>query len=248
MNLVRLIIGFGVLFIGRFAADARSFDELHVAGSCEVDVVYNPDSAGIIVRHDNMDNLIFSYAGSSLTVSVSSTPGSRSLSKLTLYCDTLLHVIEVSGRAKVIGKEIKSGQSLALVASGAASMKFDNVSAPNINVSLAGSGTILIPGELMASTLNFSVSGSGKVRAEAVTATRMTVTQRGSGKLVFAGSARDCAVVEKGNGSVDLQQLVAGKLDLKLFGEGHIYYPGGIPAKLGGKTENIIQVKPYQPL
>ncbi|MDE5567214.1 MAG: DUF2807 domain-containing protein [Muribaculaceae bacterium] len=248
MKVFRLIIGFCVLIVGALVAEGRSFDELHVAGSCEVHVICNQDSVGMLVKHDDAVNIKFSYAGASLNVSVPSVPGVRNLPKLTLYSDTLLRVVEVAGRAKVVIDEIKSGESLALVVSGASSMSIDDMSAPNINVSLSGSGLISISGELTASTLNFSVSGSGKIKADAVTASRMTVTQRGSGKLSFAGSARDCAVVERGNGSVELQQLVTGKLDLKIFGDGHIYYPAGVPVKLGGNTENIIQVKPYQPL
>lgn len=248
MKELRLIIGFFVLVVGVLVTEGRSFDELHVAGSCEVHVICNQDSVGMLVKHDDAGNVLFSYAGKSFNVSATSVPGVRSLPKLTLYSDTLLRVIEVTGRSKVIIEDVKSGESLALVASGASSMLLGEVSAPNINVSLSGSGLISISGELTASTLNFSVSGSGKIKADAVTVSRMTITQRGSGKLVFAGSARDCAVVERGNGSVELQQLVTGKLDLKIFGDGHIYYPAGVPVKLGGNTENIIQVKPYQPL
>ena len=248
MKIIRPVILFFVTVVCAYISEGRSFDELHIAGSCEVELICRPDSAGVLLRHNDAENISFSYAGSSMSISAPSVPGSRELPKLTLYSDTLLRVVEVTGRSKVSVLEIKSGESLALVASGAASMMLDVVSAPNINISLSGSGKITISGAITASTLNFSVSGSGKVRVDAVTASRMTVTQRGSGKLVFAGSARDCAVVERGTGSIDLQQLVSGKLDLKLFGDGHIFYPAGVPVRTAGNTDNIIQVKPYQPL
>lgn len=249
MKMLRLFISVCLTLVA-VVASARSFDELHVSGSCNLTVMFNPESVGQLVR-DNISetsDISYSFGGSSLYISAPSVPGSDKLPSLTLYSDSSLRVIEVSGRAKVHVVSIHSTAPVALVAAGAASLSVDEISSPNANISLSGSGKINIPGQLTATTLNFSVTGSGSVRADSVTVSTMSVTQRGSGKLVFSGSARDCSVVERGTGSVDLRALVAGKFDLKLFGNGRIFYPAGVPVKIGGNSERIIQVKPYQPL
>lgn len=228
----------------------RSFDEVHVNGSCQLRIVVNQDSVGELICDSGvtLSSISFSYGGSSLFITVPSVPGSDKLPALTLYSDNNLRVIEVSGRSSVHVVAMNSTSPVALVAAGASSLYVDEISAPNVNISLSGSGKINVSGQLTASTLNFSVTGSGRIQADAVTVSRMSVTQRGSGKLVFSGSARDCSVVERGTGTIDLRALVANKFDLKLFGEGRIFYPAGVPVNIGGNSERIIQVKPYQPL
>lgn len=232
------------------SVSGRSFDEVHVNGSCSLRIIFNPDSVGELVRDrvSGSSEISFSYGGSSLFISAPSVPGHDNLPELTLYSDSSLRVIEVSGRASVHVVALSSTSPVALVAAGAASLSVDEISAPNVNISLSGSGKINVSGQLTATTLNFSVTGSGRVQADAVTVSRMSVTQRGSGKLLFSGSARDCSVVERGTGTIDLRKLVADKFDLKLFGDGWIFYPAGVPVKIGGNSERIMQVKPYQPL
>lgn len=244
-----------LLFLALFAAmsvfaSGNAFDEVHVGGSCELHIVCRPDSAGRLIRHASASDAAVDYSsgGLSLFISVTSTASPSGLPQLTLYVGNELRVIEASGRARVYLQTIKSSGAVALVSSGAATLTAGTVSASNINVSLSGSGKIVITDDLTASTLNFSATGSGKIQADAITATRMTVTQRGSGKLILVGSAHECSAVERGSGTIDLRNLVSGKFDFKLFGGGRIYYTAGVPVTTSGNTERIIQVKPYQPL
>lgn len=249
MRLLRSIVLLSLCAFAIFA-NARSYDEVHIGGSCEVTIVYKPDSVGMFIGKENSENVPvdYSFGGTSLTINVPTVAGLKNRPAYTLYSDGHLRIVDVSGRSRVKVNQLESKTSVALVSSGAASLTVDALTAPNINISLSGSGMITLPGQLTATTLNFSVTGSGKITAETVTAAHMTVTQRGSGKLVFGGSARECSIVERGTGTIDIRALVGAKFELKLFGEGRIFYPAGVPVKLDGNTERIIQVKPYQPL
>lgn len=247
MNILRLIIS-ALALVSATAAIARTFDELHVSGPCELHLVESADSCGLVEAGGDFSGVDFRYVGSAVFVDVNAYATVRGRKSIVLYYDGHLRLIRASGRSVVMADNIKSTDQLTLVASGAASISIGRLSAANVNVSLTGSGKIDVGGELLASTLNFSLIGSGSVKASSITASRMTVTQRGSGKMIFGGSARDCDVVGRGTGTVDLRGLVAGEMDLKLLGDGHIYYPAGVRVSIGGNTQNIIQVKPYQPL
>lgn len=252
MNSRRLHILFClILFVALNSfVSVNAFDEVHVGGSCELHIVCNPDSAGCLVRHATARDAAVDYSsgGSSVFISVAAAGRPSELARLTLYVGNELRVIEASGRSRVYVRSIKSPGSVALISSGSATLTAGSVSASNINVSLTGSGKIAITDALTASTLNFSATGSGKIQADAITVARMTVNQRGSGKLTFVGSAHECSAVERGSGTIDLRNLVSGKFDFKLFGAGKIYYTAGVPVTTSGDTERIIQVKPYQPL
>ncbi len=226
---------------------AKSFDQIHVKGSCELKLVYHPDSAGI-VRVPSGGAVETARVGTAVFITAAAATSSTSRVPVTLYADGPVSLVDASGRAIVTADSIVAADQLSLVSSGAAALKLGAVAAANVNVSLSGSGSITIGGHLAATTVNMSLTGSGAIKADAITVSRMTVTQRGSGKMGFAGSARDCAVVGRGSGSVDLRNLVAGTMDLKLFGAGRIFYPAGVRVSLDGNIERIIQVKPYQPL
>lgn len=249
MNVYRLIFIL-IMMAGAvsqlYGAGSR-FDEIHVSGAVDVTLVNNPDSAGI-VKYENQAAVDVRKAANALYILGQSVTSPTARVAVTVYAEGSVKVIEVSGRARLSAGEIKSPDQLAVIASGAASIALSGIEAANVNVSLSGSGTISIHGELTASTLNLSLIGSGTLKADAITASRMTVNQRGSGKMIFAGSARDCDAVGRGTGTIDLRGLVAGSMDLKLYGDGHIFYPSGVRVTTSGDTDRIIQVKPYQPL
>lgn len=229
--------------------DAAGFriDELHVGGAVDVMLVNNSDSAGI-VKYEHQATVDVRKAANALYIVGKSSESPTARITVTVYADAPIKIIEVSGRARLSAGEIKSPDQLAVIASGAASITLSEISAANVNISLSGSGGISVLGELTAFTLNFSLVGSGTLKADAITASRMTISQRGSGKLIFTGSARDCDAVGRGTGTIDLRGLVAGIMDLKLYGEGQIFYPAGVRVTMTGDTDHIIQVKPYQPL
>lgn len=233
------------------SAFAKSFDELHVSGPCELTLVENPDSAGIIVLQPGQQQvagLDVRSAGSALYVVLPPDALRDRLLKLTLYFNGPVTLIDTSGRAVVNTPAIKSENSLSLVSAGASVINIETLTAKNVNVSLSGSGVIDINGEAMASTINLSLTGSGKILADALAVARLSVTQRGSGKITLAGSARDCAVVGFGSGRVDLRRVVSASMNLKQYSTGQIFYPAGVHAVIDGKIENIHADKPYQPL
>lgn len=230
---------------------ASPFDELHVSGPCEVRLVVNPDSAGMVTMSRNVGSkhgFVVRRTDNAMYVSLASDSLASGRLPVNVYCSQGIALIDASGRALVRGGVVDAGRFLSIVASGAASVELEGVSAGNVNVSLTGSGFIKIDGEMSASNINFSLTGSGKITASAIAATRLSVTQRGSGKIRLAGSAHNCAVVGQGSGIIDVRALVSADMNLKLFGPGQIYYPAGVRATLDGKTANIHAVKPYQPL
>lgn len=233
--------------VSRLDAAGYRYDELRVSGAVDVMLINNPDSAGI-VKYDHQSVVDVRKAANALYIVGKSSGSPTHRVAVEVYADADIKIIEVSGRAYLSANEIKSPDHLAVIASGAASITVSDIAAANVNVSLSGSGTISIRGELTASTLNLSLVGSGTLKADAITASRMTVSQRGSGKMIFVGSAHDCDAVVRGTGTIDLRGLVAGSMDLKLYGEGRIFYPGGVRVTMSGDTDRIIQVKPYQPL
>lgn len=236
-----------ILLLLSVAVGAAAIDEIHVAGSCELTIKQCSDSTGLIscgrnsaVDFRRADNAVF------ISVPVESMPHSRQ--SIILYADPTVRLVEVSGRAVLNADSLVSSESLSVVAAGGAKINVSSVSAANVNVSLTGSGSITVEKHLLASTLNFSLTGSGTIRSDSVTASRMTVMQRGSGKIILSGSAHDCSAVVRGTGVVDVRNLVANHIDLKLFGSGHIFYPSGVRVSIEGNQQNIIQVKPYHPL
>ena len=247
-DVLRVIISLMIVPLSLIYADARGFDELHVSGPCELQLVESPDSCGLISSGGDVTGLDFRYAGNAVYVTVSNSSSATGRRCVKLYYDGHLQLVKASGRAIVRTEKLESSAQLSVVASGASSIAIGRLSAASVNLSLSGSGKIIVGDALLASTVNFSLIGSGSVSAEGITASRMTVTQRGSGKMDFGGSAHDCDVVVRGTGTVDVRRLVAGEMDLKLFGTGHIFYPAGVRVSLAGDTDNIKQVKPYQPL
>lgn len=231
------------------AVSPQEFDELHVSGPCELTIVQSADSVGLLSGRIT-PAVEFRRVGSTLYIAVDPAAVTVGRVPLRLHVASApsLQLLEISGRAIVTAEEISSPGYLSLVSSAGASLRLKSLSAANVNISLTGAGKIDISGPVTSSTLNLSLVGSGVIKADGVTVSRMTVSQRGSGKIICLGSARDCDVVGRGTGSVDLRNLVAGMMDLRMLGAGHIYYPSGVRVSLSGDTENIIQVKPYQPL
>lgn len=228
------------------AARGASFDELHISGAVDVRVVNNVDSAGQVVYDPGAHVNLRKAADALYVTGASDAPSERVV--MTVYIAHPLKVLSAAGRARVSCMKLSSPDHLAIVASGASVMRLADVEAANVNISLTGSGSVVIEGALTASNLNLSLTGSGKMNIGGITASRMTVTQRGSGRMVFTGSARDCDAVVYGTGSIDLRNLVAGAMDLKLYGQGKIFYPAGVHVTMSGDGSRIIQVKPYQPL
>lgn len=249
--LLILLTAFLTLSVFSVGLSASPFEELHVSGPCEVRLVFNPDSAGMVTMPRNVGSrhgLVVRRTDNAMYVILAPDSLASGRLPVNVYCTQGLTLIDASGRALVKGGLVDGSRFLSVVASGAASVDLGGVSAGNVNVSLTGSGTIKIDGEISASNINFSLTGSGKISADAITATRLSVTQRGSGKIRLAGSAHNCAVVGQGSGIIDARSLVSADMNLKLFGPGQIYYPAGVRATLDGKTSNIHAVKPYQPL
>ncbi len=238
-----------VLGLNAQTVKSADIDELHVSGPCALRVIHSQDSAGLLAGQLS-DAVEFRRVGSAMYIAVNPSAVKVGRLPLRLYVGKTLslQLLELSGRAEVSADSISSQGYLSLVSSGGASANVTSLSAPNVNVSLTGSGKIKVSGQITASTLNFSLVGSGVINVNGLTASRLTVSQRGSGKMIFAGSSRDCDVVVRGTGVVDLRNLVSGMMDLRMLGAGHIYYPSGVRVSLSGDSENIVQVKPYQPL
>ena len=230
---------------------ARDYTELYVSGPCNVSLVCSADSAGTVVAQAGEslpEGIDVRTAGEALYLTVDPAAKTVGLVNVKVYAAKTLRIVSVQGRATVTGSGFESAGQLSLVAAGASSLMMSDLSAGNINVSLSGSGKVMLTGEVTAATVNLSQTGSGRITVDGLAASTLSLTQRGSGKITVAGSARKCSVAGLGTGKCDVSKLVSADMTLKLFGNGHIYYPAGVRVTTDGHTENIISVQPYQPL
>ena len=140
MNILRLIIS-ALALVSATAAIARTFDELHVSGPCELHLVESADSCGLVEAGGDFSGVDFRYVGSAVFVDVNAYATVRGRKSIVLYYDGHLRLIRASGRSVVMADNIKSADQLTLVASGAASISIGRLSAANVNVSLTGSGS-----------------------------------------------------------------------------------------------------------
>lgn len=231
-------------------ANARPFSELYVSGPCGIDLVCSPDSAGIVLPQDETGSdcgLDIRRSDDALYVSVNPESVTTGRVQLRIYTGPSLRIISAEGRAAVTGAGLHSAGQMSLVSSGASSLDLSDLSAGNINVSLSGSGNVSLKGEIAAMTLNLSLTGSGKITVEGLAVSVLSQTFRGSGRMTVCGSAGKCSAVSSGTGTINVSKLVSADMDLKLFGNGRIFYPAGVRVRTEGKTSNIISVKPYQP-
>lgn len=246
VRLLILTILLSFTVAAKTAAATFVFDQLNVSGPCEITLIENPDSTGIVAippGQKSAEGLEVRRAGDALYVSLPANSLTQTLLHIKIYHTGRLNLINASGRAVVQTSDISDDHSLSIISSGAASLSFDHISAKNINISLSGSGKITLNGPTEANNLNLSLTGGGKISANKIAVDNLTVTQRGSGKISLAGSAHKCAVAGFGSGTVDARKLVSSSMDLKQFATGQIFFPAGIPAKLGGKTDNIHSTK-----
>lgn len=224
---------------------ARTLDELHISGACDVNIVTVSDGNTDIMADETKVNV--SHTNTSLSIT-SLLNDASSRASVSINSDCHFRLIEVQGRAIVTADSLSSSDGLSIISSGAAKIDIARISAPNVNISLTGSGKIKVSQSLTASTLNLSAVGSGSINAYGITASHTYITERGSAKINIAGAAHDCSAVVHGTGTVDLRDIVASGMNLKLFGAGKLFYPAGVRVTLDGNSERIIQVKPYQPL
>lgn len=250
-RILLLSIIINLLAAAAHTAAAQEFTELYVSGPCNVSLVCSVDSTGTVIVQGGVaepDMVDVRTAGDALYVVVK--PEAKTLGQVNLrvYTGKTLRIVSAQGRATVSGGGYASAGQLSLVAAGASSLMMSDLSAGNINVSLSGSGKVMMTGEVTAETVNLSQTGSGRITIEGLAASTLSLTQRGSGKITVAGSARKCSVAGLGTGNCDVSKLVSADMTLKLFGNGHIYYPAGVRVTTDGHTDNIISVKPYQPL
>lgn len=247
--LISLIVTFLVYTVP--SATAQVYSELYVSGPCNVSLVCSLDSAGTVIAQGGIDisgEVDVRTTGEALYVTVSQDAKTVGQVNLKVYTGKALRIVSAEGRSTVAGDGYFSAGQLSLVASGASSLLMSDLSADNINVSLSGSGKVIMTGEITAATVNLSQTGSGRISVDGLAASALSLTQRGSGKIAVSGSARKCSVAGLGTGNCDVSKLVSADMTLKLFGNGHIYYPAGVRVTTDGHIDNIISVKPYQPL
>lgn len=233
------------------SATGQPYSELYVSGPCNVKLVCSLDSAGMVIAQGTADMsgaIDVRTTGEALYVTVSQDAKTVGQVNLKVYTGATLRIVSVEGRSTVAGSGYFSAGQLSLVAAGASSLMMSDLSADNINVSLSGSGKVMLTGEVTAATVNLSQTGSGRISVDGLAASALSLTQRGSGKITVSGSARKCSVAGLGTGNCDVSKLVSADMTLKLFGNGHIYYPAGVRVTTDGHIDNIISVKPYQPL
>lgn len=239
-----------LMMISSSRTEASPFAELYVSGPCGVELVCSPDSAGTVLALGRHATAGIDVRRSDDALYVSVSPGVVATGRVSLkiYTAPSIRIICAEGRSSVSGSGLHSARQMSLVASGASSLNFSDLSAENVNVSLSGSGKVTLEGQISATTINLSLTGSGKIMVNGLAVTSLSQSLRGSGRMTVIGSAGKCAAVVTGTGSIDVSKLVSNDMDLKLFGNGHLYYPAGVRIKTNGNVTNIISVQPYQPL
>lgn len=245
--MIRILLILLVAFIPSFPVVAFDFEEIHVSGPCQVVLRESADSAGMVVvepGQPKVTGLEVRRVSEVLFVELPSKELPDRLLRLRVYYSGNIRLIDAGGRASVIAPAIHSDNALSVISSGAASVRIGAIVAKNINISLSGSGTVALEATTAASTLNLSLTGSGRIEVRSADVGHLTVTQRGSGRINLAGSARECAVVGFGSGRVDASGLVCKSMNLKQFASGQIFYNESNHVTVDGKSSNIHPVKP----
>jgi len=105
--------------------------------------------------------------------------------------------------------------------------------APN-DISLAGSGDIRAAA--LADNADISMAGSGTIVIEEVAAESLEVSSAGSGKVTAMGSAQKLDVSILGSGSVDMKKLKADDVEVSIAGSGsvNVASDGKVDASIAG--------------
>ncbi len=90
------------------------------------------------------------------------------------------------------------------------------------NLTMSGSGSILVNGVLRESSVTTTLSGSGSITA-AIQASNYTATLSGSGYLNISGKASNATITLSGSGSLTKKGLTVNQVSAQLSGSGSIY-------------------------
>ncbi|MEJ6980636.1 head GIN domain-containing protein [Pedobacter sp. P351] len=103
------------------------------------------------------------------------------------------------------------------------------------NLTLSGSGNMIINNTIKSDQLNTSVSGSGSIRLNMIT-TNYNAAVSGSGNINAIGHAKKASIAISGSGGFEGQNLKTATTDIKVSGSGNatIYADEQLNAHLSG--------------
>lgn len=89
-------------------------------------------------------------------------------------------------------------------------------------LAIAGSGNVVINGDLRTGNLEVALSGSGSLKAKSITADDIELSLAGSGNVLLGGKlASDFELSSAGSGNVDASALQAKDVEVSLAGSGN---------------------------
>lgn len=96
------------------------------------------------------------------------------------------------------------------------------ITAPDVNLlQVSGSGNLQVTSALTTPIMQFHISGSGNINAAGVTASNLSASVSGSGKITVNNGSADLGDIDiSGSGYIDLQQVTMKNVDAHISGSG----------------------------
>lgn len=227
---------------------SRTFSDLYISGSVNVECRQSLDSVGMIVfsATPQIYNKIKCYnEGDRLNISldrIGTLDLSRNLSKIIVYYSGALSTISYAGSGRVVVDNPPVGKSVAVLLTGSGKLKIGAIKAQHLSCSVAGSGNLSISGNTTAENITCTVSGSGAVEIAHANATKTSATVKGPGDFVINGRSSEASFAIKGSGNIDASTLDCAKMTAGVYGSGRIYSSNRVTNLItSGRKENIIR-------
>ena len=210
----------------RYEKKLGNYEQVKVQDDIDVDVVFNPDSAGTVVFYAEdkaVNRILFSNNNKGrLTVQTDNTVDPVKLPKLTIYIGLIEQVENSNEGTMTVQVNGNKQKEFKAKISGNGKLVVNDIDAANVHASIStGKGTLVLSGKCT----NLELNNIGKGYVEAFGLAAQNVTSR----IVGTGAVR-CA-------------CDGGVLELKGSGTGRLYYKGK-PSKVTVKQIGSLKAVP----
>lgn len=226
---------------------SRTFSDLYISGSVNVECRQSLDSAGMIVfsATPQIFNKIKCYnEGDRLNISLDRTGTLdllRNLSKIIVYYSGTLSTISYTGSGRVVVVNPPIDETIAVLLTGSGNLKVSSINAHHLSCSVAGSGNLSISGNTTAKNITCTISGSGAIEIAHANVAKTSATVKGPGDFIINGRSNEASFAIKGSGNIDASTLDCAKMTAGIYGSGRIYCNSRVTNLISsGRKENII--------
>lgn len=226
---------------------SRSFSELYISGSVNVECRQVADSSGMIVFSASpqiLNKIICNNEGDRLNISLGKTGTldvAKNLSKIIVYYASPLSTISYTGSGRVVVVNPPINETIAVLLTGSGNLKVGSINAHHLSCSVAGSGNLSISGNTIVDNITCSVSGSGAVEIAHANSKKTNATVNGPGDFVINGHSEDASFAIKGSGNIDASTLDCATMTVGVYGSGRVYCSNRVSNLISsGRKENVI--------